>query len=660
MIGTPLADVRVETPAHEARILRETVAGQLLHADLGRSGLIKPGIRHEHGSAAYRGIEHLTEPPLGSHGRVFHQREDAGTEVPGALFRGEGVPFSRHLHEGRSLPGCTRTVDERTLQVGDRKAAPENAHPALAGDRGHMRDLDILQAAEFFERGDVGRCHDYRHPFLRLADSQLGTVDAAVFYRHFVEVDVETVGKLADSHAHASGAEVVALLDEPHRIGPAEQPLELPLFGGIAFLNLAAAAFERAGVMLLRRARCAAYTVTAGTAAEQQHHVARSRAFPADRGGLHSARHGPYLHTFGDISRVDDFMHLAGRKTDLVTIAGIALRRLAGNDPLGKFAGHGLGNRLPDVSGTGHAHGLVHIGAPAQRVADGAAEAGRRAAEGFYLGRMVVGFILEHEKPLLGLPVDGDVDEDAAGVVLFAHLHVCKQAFLPEVPATYRGKVHKAQRLAFAAQFGAHVQPHLEALPKFFPEPAFRHFHRAEVRGERGVAAVVAPVCVEDAEFGFGGNAAFGPEVPADFLQVGQAHGEPHFPAEFLRGSGIHVQETFQNGRSHGSGNIAEGEGAEVFLAALYGIYLIMAHLSELFFREAGGEHQQTGALDTHVRRRIQQAHAVAGGSRTLVELSGKILDGKGGCAFGKTQGSQAGLFRHNHVVGGLFGENPP
>ena len=287
-----------------------------------------------------------------------------------------------------------------------------------------MRDLDVLLAAELFECGGVRGCHHNRHPLLRLTDSQFSTVDAAVFYRHLVEVDVETVCKFAYSHAHTSGAEVVALLDEPYCISPAEQSLEFPFLGGIAFLHLAAAAFERSGVMLLGCAGSAAYAVAAGTAAEQQHHVARSRAFPADGRGLYSSRHCPYLHAFGDISRVDDFMNLARRKAYLISIAGIALRRLAGNDPLRELAGHGFGNRFPDISGAGHAHGLVHVGTSAQRVADGAAQAGRSPAERFYFGRMVVGFILEHEKPFLGLPVDGNVDKDAAGVILFAHLHV--------------------------------------------------------------------------------------------------------------------------------------------------------------------------------------------------------------------------------------------
>ena len=523
-----------------------------------------------------------------------------------------------------------------------------------------MRDLNVLLAAQFFEGGGVRGGHHNRHPFLRLTDSQFGTVDAAVFYRHLVEVYVETVGKFADSHAHAPGTEVVALLDEPHGVGPAEQPLKLPLFGGIAFLHLAAAAFERGGVVLLGCTGSAAYAVAAGAAAKQQHHVARSRAFPANCRGLYGSRHGPYLHALGHISRVDDFMNLARRKADLVAIAGITLRRLAGNHPLRKLAGHGFGNRFPDVSGSGHTHGLVNVGTPAQRVADGTSETGSGPAEGFYFGRMVMGFVLEHEKPFLGLPVHCNVDENAAGVVLFAHLHVVQQAFLPEVPAPYRGKVHQTQRLAFAAQFGAHVQPQLEALPEFFPKPAFGHFHGSEVGGEGGMAAVVAPVSVEDAELGFGGNAAFGPEIPADFFQVCQVHGEPHFPDERLCGLGIHVQETIQNGRSQSCGSIAERERAEVFLAAFYGIYLIMAHHIKLFLSEAFREDQKAGALDAHVRGRIQQPHAVACGSRTLVELSGQILYCQSGGAFGKTERGEPGLLRNRHVVGGLLGEYPP
>ena len=174
------------------------------------------------------------------------------------------------------------------------------------------------------------------------------------------------------------------------------------------------------------------------------------------------------------------------------------------------------------------------------------------------------------------------------------------------------------------------------------------------------MAAVVAPVCVEDAEFGFGGHTAFALEIFADFLKVGQVHGQSHFPDEVFRGGGIHIQETFQNRRSQSRGSVAEGKGTEVFLAALDGIYLIMAHHIELFFPEAVREHQEARALDANIRRRIQQAYAVAGGSRPLVELPGQILDCKGGGPFWKAERSEAGLFRHRQFVGGLFGENAP
>ena len=131
--------------------------------------------------------------------------------------------------------------------------------------------------------------------------------------------------------AHASGSEVVGFLYEAGYLGPAEQPLELALLGGVSFLNLASAGLKGSLGVLLGRSGRPAYAVPSGTAAEQQDHIARGRTLAAYVVRLDCTHHGAYLKAFCDIAGMVYLTHVSGGKANLVSIAGITLRGLAGN-----------------------------------------------------------------------------------------------------------------------------------------------------------------------------------------------------------------------------------------------------------------------------------------------------------------------------------------
>ena len=84
---------------------------------------------------------------------------------------------------------------------------------------------------EVFGKGDLtepcgvlGR-DDHRHTLLRFGNGKLGAVQTLIFLRNGVQVDIETVRKLADGDGNAARAEVVAALDHPARFRVAEQTL---------------------------------------------------------------------------------------------------------------------------------------------------------------------------------------------------------------------------------------------------------------------------------------------------------------------------------------------------------------------------------------------------------------------------------------------------
>ena len=170
--------------------------------------------------------------------------------------------------------------------------------------------------------------------------------------------------------------------------------------------------------MNLRGTRRTADAVASGSAAEQYNHIARvgthahhvlSRCRRDDRAELHA---------LCDIVGVIDLFHVAGRKTDLVSVGRIAVRRLRDELSLRELARQRLCERTGRIRRAGDAHCLIDIGSAGERVADGTAEAGRRAAEGLNFRRVVVGLVLKVDEPLLLLAVDRNRHDNGAGIDL--------------------------------------------------------------------------------------------------------------------------------------------------------------------------------------------------------------------------------------------------
>ena len=210
--------------------------------------------------------------------------------------------------------------------------------------------------------------------------------------------------------------------------------------------------------MLFRRTRRTADTVAARAAAEQQDHIARHGGLPAHVFGFHGTDHGTDLQAFGHIVGMIHLADVGRGQSDLIAVARITGSGLEADDALGQFAGQRFAYGLIDISRTRHTHRLIDVAATRQRIADGTAQAGRSTAERLDLGRVVMGFVLELQEPFLGPAIDVHIDENAACVVLLAHLQVIEQSLAAQVTGTDGRQVHQADALALAPQFAADFQ----------------------------------------------------------------------------------------------------------------------------------------------------------------------------------------------------------
>ena len=381
--------------------------------------------------------------------------------------------------------------------------------------------------------------------------------------------------------------------------------------------------------MRFRSAGRAADAITAGTPAQQDDLVTGGRGFTADMVGRGRAYDGADFHALGHIARMVDFIDLTGRQTDLVAVRGVSSGCSGDDLTLGELALECFGNRDARVAGAGHAHRLIHIGAARQRVADASADAGGCAAERFDFGRMVVGFVLEQEQPILVLAVHIDLHFNGAGVDFLGFVQVLENAVLLKPLGTDRAHIHEAYRLAVAPELMAHGQILVErGLDHGVIDIDF-----VKLRAEGGVTAVVGPVGVDHLDLGDGRFAVFTVEILLAYFRIRQIHRETALVDEPLEAFVVQLVESGDDldlrrlGDLHFEcvlrfqGGFAGFDRVDYVLFDLLDGLLVQIALQRV---DLGAAHSRAFAL-------ADQLDAFARRIGALVELSGQEFDSEHG-----------------------------
>ena len=400
------------------------------------------------------------------------------------------------LGSGNICLGCLGDavgIEERAAEVNNGVAAPVHGQAGILGNDRHGSRLEVLLRRVGDKGLHVRLIEHHCHSLLRFGDSQLGAVETVIFLCYLVEVNGKTVGKLADGDAHAARAEVVAALDQLCHLGIAEQALYLALCGRIALLHLCAAGFNGAFGVRLGGACGAAAAVASRSAAEEDDHIVGQGHLADDVLLGRSADDRADLHALGNIALVVKLHYLTRRQTDLVAVGAVALRRARGDLARGQLAVERPVKGRGGVARACDAHRLINIRASRQRVADGAAEAGRRAAEGLDLGGMVMGFVLELHQPFLGLAVDGNGHLDGAGVDLVALVQIGDHALFLEGFHAHQRHIHQRYNAVgvLAVDLGAGGVVFVQRVLDHLAEGGFFYFNFTQTGEEGGVAAVV-------------------------------------------------------------------------------------------------------------------------------------------------------------------------
>ena len=421
-------------------------------------------------------------------------------------------------------------VQEFPAQVSNLVTLPGHDHPGLFRDHSHPVCLQIL----LFRGGDKGvrvlGGNDDRHTLLGFGDGQLRAVQTVVLFPHGIQIDAQAVSQLTDGHGHAARAKVIAALDQPGDLAIPEQALNFPLLGGIALLDLGSHGGQGLHIVALGGTGGAADAVPARAAAQQDHHIPGCGALPADIARGSGCHNSAALQTLGDKALVVQLRHMAGSQTDLVAVGGVTRGGGLTELPLGQLAGQGVLQRGPGVSRAGDPHGLMHIGTAGQGIPDAAADTGGRAAEGLNFCGMVVGLVLEHQQPVLVLPVDGGRHMDGAGVDFLALVQLRELALLFQVLGADGGNVH--QSLGPGSSLLLTVDRHTGSQIFLIGSlnSGVMDDDVVQMCGKGGVAAVVGPISVHHPNFRNGGvPLLLVPEVCLKEFQIIQVHGKAQF-----------------------------------------------------------------------------------------------------------------------------------
>ena len=281
------------------------------------------------------------------------------------------------------------------------------------------------------------------------------------------------------------------------------------------------------------------------------------------------------------------------------------------------------------VTGAGDTHGLVHVAAARERVADGAAHAGGGTAEGLDLGRVVVGLVLEQEQPVLVLAVDIDLHLDGAGVDLLGLVDIGHDAGLLKVLGADGAHVHEADGLGVAAEFVAHLHVAVEGLLHH----GVVDRHVVQDGAEGGVAAVVGPVGVDHADLGDGGVAVLIAEVLLAEGDVCLVHGKAAIGDKGGKAGLVELAEAVEHldGLGLGSLHVQRLGQVERGDARLDGVHHVVLDGIDGGLVQSARDHIDLGGAHGGALALADELHALAGGVGALVKLARQEFDGKDG-----------------------------
>ena len=123
---------------------------------------------------------------------------------------------------------------------------------------------------------------------------------------------------------------------------------------------------------------------------------------------------------------------------------------------LWQFTSTSFSNWGCNITSTWDTHRLVNVGAPWQWVTNGTTDTSSRSTKWFNLSWVVVGFVLEHEKPWFFDTIDIYFNFNRAGIDFIRHFHVIQTTISTLITTKNSRHIHQGLRFLCTSQLITH------------------------------------------------------------------------------------------------------------------------------------------------------------------------------------------------------------
>ena len=249
--------------------------------------------------------------------------------------------------------------------------------------------------------------------------------------------------------------------------------------------------------------------------------------------------------------------NLTSRQTNLVSIRAESLRSLAADLNLRQLSLQCSAQRHCRIRCAGNTHRLVNPRTSGKRIAYSAANTSRSAAKRLNFSRMIMSFVLEHQKPSF-FPIAGisilimsvmNININRAGVIFLADFKVIKLSVLFKIFYADNSHIHKADRLIRTSgiHFSSHLRIILQRLLEQIRIRAVLNLNIFQLGQERRVAAMVRPVSIQNTNFSFCRVAFFTGKVTLQKFNIRKIHRKAHLLAVIFQSLVIPANKTINN-----------------------------------------------------------------------------------------------------------------
>ena len=171
------------------------------------------------------------------------------------------------------------------------------------------------------------------------------------------------------------------------------------LFYSVSFLDFCCRLGNGLGGVYFRRTGSSPDTVSAGTSTNQDYNVSRPRILANHVGCRGCRNNGTQFHAFSFKTGMIYFCHLSCCKTDLISVRTESRCSFSGKLHLRKFSLPGFRKRPSRIGSPGNSQSLIYPRPTGKRITDSTTDTSSGTTERFYLCRMIVGFVFEHQQP---------------------------------------------------------------------------------------------------------------------------------------------------------------------------------------------------------------------------------------------------------------------